>query len=48
MTENIRDDGGREFVDDPRTGRTLGNYFTELFSSSSPTGIQEATTLVAG
>ncbi|XP_057453803.1 uncharacterized protein LOC130745492 [Lotus japonicus] len=36
MIEKIKDDGGREFVDDPSIGRVLGDYFVGLFTSSSP------------
>ncbi|XP_057458358.1 uncharacterized protein LOC130749083 [Lotus japonicus] len=46
MIEKIKDDGGREFVDDPNIGRVLGDYFSGLFTSSSPSGVQEAIALV--
>lgn len=47
MIEKIKDDKGREFVDDPNIARVLVAYFSELFTSSSPSGVQEATSLVA-
>lgn len=48
LIEEIKDDDGRTWVDDADIGRVLTGYFKDLFSTSGPTEIEEATSLVAG
>lgn len=48
LIEVIKDDGGHEFEDDVDISRVLSDYFKVLFTSSSPSGIDEATNLVVG
>ncbi|XP_057425625.1 uncharacterized protein LOC130718990 [Lotus japonicus] len=46
--DEIADDRGTRWIDDPNISRVLTEYFVELFTTSSPSEIEEATGLVAG
>ncbi|XP_057453964.1 uncharacterized protein LOC130745626 [Lotus japonicus] len=48
MIELIKDDRGREFEDDRDISNVLMDYFMQLFATSHPSGIEEATNLVSG
>src|ERR1044072_6397447 len=48
LIEEITDDAGNKFVEDEEIAEVLKDYFSNLFTSSSPTGIEDKTALVAG
>ncbi|XP_057444610.1 uncharacterized protein LOC130736850 [Lotus japonicus] len=48
MIEQLRDDRGRKFEEDKDISRVLMDYFTNLFATSHPSGVEEVTSLVAG
>ncbi|XP_057459108.1 uncharacterized protein LOC130749749 [Lotus japonicus] len=48
MIELIRDDRGRKYEEDKDISSVLMDYFTNLFATSNPSGVEEATSLVAG